>query len=747
MKRIITFLLFIAMVMNMFGQANDAANLEKYWYYRQRLKDNFLFLSNTNEAGSNIPVDRIVPNVQYVNGNVEVAEIQEIEWDDCNGALPYYIMLLATEYKLLKKYAYAIPANTTAAAQTLSELNNAIKALKRLDLEVDGVINGVYRRTDIKYLERNDLNRSSSVLGEHFDLVDYFDNISGTEQLIKYDFAEKFTNNQDLEDKYLPEVWPTKLSLNEGYDKYNSFDNITKFIEAEAIVYELLDGEGYEAFQLRNALHNLVKPMIENMYHPNEPRKLFDRNAIGDWSGFMRRTWYLEDPDLTPSFLPKNLIPIDCGGGADPYTYLTSYGFAKSAKRFNLDYDGTDFSAYFFKRAMNADLKFVELQYYEVSYACDNQKDTIVYVVGEDGSRLSPNPSYRFFCGSRTEKYLHKEEIIDFLKPPSMWMLRSLVATNDISGSYIGLPLHQNQRPYYFLKNAGNNYSKELEQYPLIWSILNTKKFISNYDRYNIGSLLNIAPACGPYNIMYEDDYGTRKFEYKVYEWSCPNRFIWPELNGIEGTTDTGWKRSGYFNGIDYMVLHNLYWLTKIDQDEFTTSYDDYEVLDDYTNVSSESASVIARYSVTMSSGFKVTISGDYKYLVTTNPDMRTGYDQDVPFEVINVENYETTCECDPIYKEEDVFETIEKSAFVTPTSSEKSIDELILDVFPNPSEGNLTVTCNENLDNIMVLDATGNIKLEFGNLDAEKHTFTIEHLADGLYIIKARTYNGYEKV
>ena len=37
----------------------------------------------------------------------------------------------------------------------------------------------------------------------------------------------------------------------------------------------------------------------------------------------------------------------------------------------------------------------------------------------------------------------------------------------------------------------------------------------------------------------------------------------WKSGGSIEAANKDGWKRHGYYNGIDYMLLHNLYWLTK----------------------------------------------------------------------------------------------------------------------------------------------------------------------------------------
>ena len=133
---------------------NELGNIKKYWDYRKRLKDGFIFLSDNDEYGSNIPVDREVKNIKVIDGEIIVNDkIDTMVWDDCNGALPYYIILLATEYKILKTYPdYNI--NNIDAKSTLNELKNAIKALKRLDRYADGIENGVFRRSDILYIEK-----------------------------------------------------------------------------------------------------------------------------------------------------------------------------------------------------------------------------------------------------------------------------------------------------------------------------------------------------------------------------------------------------------------------------------------------------------------------------------------------------------------------------------------------------------------------------------------------------------------
>lgn len=76
-------------------------------------------------------------------------------------------------------------------------------------------------------------------------------------------------------------------------------------------------------------------------------------------------------------------------------------------------------------------------------------------------------------------------------------------------------------------------------------------------------SLMNQAPPNGPFNygVDYEPDpdsplYYEHWQEY-TYEWSASNRFVWPQRRG-NGTSEFF---TGEYNGLDYMLLYNLYGL------------------------------------------------------------------------------------------------------------------------------------------------------------------------------------------
>lgn len=697
MKKIITFLLFIAVTLNLFAQfANEQANLEKYWLYRQRLKENFLFLSNNNEYGSNIPVSRIKPNVVETSlGVFSIRHVEYLDWDDCNGALPYYIILLATEYKLLKKYANSYNNNNALAAQTLNELWNAIRAVERLDMFADGSVNGVFMRSDLC-----EMNRDNAIKPEYIPLVSHFDNLNVNDDLVKIDYREK---NWD------------KLSINYRKPRFNSQDNVLKFIEAEAVVRALLSDDP-ATNSARSKLYFLCKKMIENMYHPNEPRSFWDRDIIASSDAFMNRTWYLKNPDYNS--VPDSLLRAKNGGAGDAKTYATSYGYAKAAKRFGLNYQGTDNSYILFKMLMQIPIGlYSHMDFTKVYYSNCFSKYFLKFV-DVSGNHIPITIGVPAFVSCNETGRETKSEGIN-----SDWMVRTLAAINDTRPGI--------RTTYKYLTDLRENRAKPLEHLPMIWNIVyNNKSQITDSDRTYVGTLLNEAPRCGPLNIQLKD--GTCRFD--ALEWSSPNRFVWSNLNG----SDTTW-RHGYFNGIDYMVLHNLYWLTKVNASESASVYKDHIIENQQKNITSKSEHVYARYSVKLVSGFKVTGNPTYSFSAGTNPDMRTTYDANMPF---TKQNVDFCTECVPIFKDNPL-----KSASIDTIIQESAIDQTCVTVYPNPANNLITVSSNENIHSITVINSTGKVLYYFAEVNSEKLSFDISMLKQGIYIVKTIMHNGYEQI
>lgn len=105
-------------------------NMEKYWYYRYRLVNDFLIVGT--DCGNSIPASDRYRDISLPNGNTMV-------WDDATQHLGHYIATLAVEYKLLKM-------NSWSTKRTVEELFDAIDAFDRLDRDAEGYMSDIDHR-------------------------------------------------------------------------------------------------------------------------------------------------------------------------------------------------------------------------------------------------------------------------------------------------------------------------------------------------------------------------------------------------------------------------------------------------------------------------------------------------------------------------------------------------------------------------------------------------------------------------
>ncbi len=115
MKKIFLFLLLILLYCNA-----QYANLEKYWIYRERLKD---FMVGSGDKGCSIPFNRD-PGDSSSNNEPYIAT------GDAPWMIGYWIGTLALEYDMLSHNGYNV-------SQTKQDLYYAIEAINRLDYEAE----------------------------------------------------------------------------------------------------------------------------------------------------------------------------------------------------------------------------------------------------------------------------------------------------------------------------------------------------------------------------------------------------------------------------------------------------------------------------------------------------------------------------------------------------------------------------------------------------------------------------------
>ncbi len=101
------------------GATQDEQALNTYWHYRYRLVKYFMTLGS--DVGMSIPADIRNAGDDAVGGNMQ--------WTDGPRLIGWYLETLATEYKLLKNNG----ATSTQLQETVTELFYALHALYRLD--------------------------------------------------------------------------------------------------------------------------------------------------------------------------------------------------------------------------------------------------------------------------------------------------------------------------------------------------------------------------------------------------------------------------------------------------------------------------------------------------------------------------------------------------------------------------------------------------------------------------------------
>ncbi|MCD4723683.1 MAG: T9SS type A sorting domain-containing protein [Bacteroidales bacterium] len=122
-------------------------NLEKYWHFRENLKTEFMYYTNSayTTPGANI----VAENVKYLEFMPYNQGPEFVRWADAPFIHGHYLGVLALEYYLLKE-------NRQDVTETLNELAQALYTYVRLDLSAETVwgwnathYNGFFLRDDV----------------------------------------------------------------------------------------------------------------------------------------------------------------------------------------------------------------------------------------------------------------------------------------------------------------------------------------------------------------------------------------------------------------------------------------------------------------------------------------------------------------------------------------------------------------------------------------------------------------------
>lgn len=126
MKKYIACFLFSFISFSSFAQYSFQKEKDKYWVYRERLK-NFMVRSHGSVCKG---CDIIANSRDHNNSNID-----EINWDDTPWFIGYWIGTLAMEYQLLT--AAGLSSTSNEVMQTKEDLYGAIQSINRLDWEAE----------------------------------------------------------------------------------------------------------------------------------------------------------------------------------------------------------------------------------------------------------------------------------------------------------------------------------------------------------------------------------------------------------------------------------------------------------------------------------------------------------------------------------------------------------------------------------------------------------------------------------
>ncbi|MBR6082944.1 MAG: hypothetical protein IKP62_08470 [Salinivirgaceae bacterium] len=175
-KRFGVISLFVFAVCFSYAQSPQR-NLEKYWHYRDRLRERFVVVSqDVEEEGVNIPAGDIFGDT--------------VSWSDGNSIMSHYLSLLSTELWLLK-------TNGQDYSQTLAELYYAMLALERLDLYSESH----WRRFDGKLK----MNAKDSMTAIHN--IEIINDLGRTPVLSERTPLPSDINGMHLRDDVTPAFW------------------------------------------------------------------------------------------------------------------------------------------------------------------------------------------------------------------------------------------------------------------------------------------------------------------------------------------------------------------------------------------------------------------------------------------------------------------------------------------------------------------------------------------------------------
>jgi len=707
--------IFITLSFNLFlifpllGQ-NQMANLEKYWKYRQELRDKFIVISgNVEEPGVNIPA----ADIHYYGKKPYVG------WGDGNSNMSHYLSMLATELWLLKN-------NNQDYSTTLKELYYAMLAMERLDL---------YSEQNFRKQENkgNSVNPSTDINGFHSR-----DDVSQA-------FWDKYSSHFPVGD--FVSCYKREYS-DKIYDI--SQDNIYHNMEGLALVARLVGTENVGSipvtFQTNHIPNYLTSKGIKNGNTVNF--SLWAKDFIKRYIKVLQNSkvrfimgvpthWYLENP------VTGNLVEDGSGKDLDMATFYgrgaIHVGNAIVGENLGT-YDGIggeDYSKKIFKDLFEqhaVDLSDIRVLTLEVAVAGALALPTA-------GLSIVTLPAYILIHG----KWQKVDKIItDYYK------IHSLACVGNVSGASTFTSLYNYLLSYNPKKvcypGTGTRHFPIYEHFPLMYlalhdpncEIMNMNNSLYNPSQLLYEHLLNIAPFNGCW------DNGR-------FEWSSTSRCVWPESL----TQNNG--QNIQYSGLDYMMLHNLFYIAFHKQDLKTLFIDQnspanlrkenvsYGTIVTSASILADNVTYAANNGIAMRPGFST--AGKTNFSAKIQP--RSGYYNGSLYKIIPFNNGGSGLKSDtpPVDLEDleelraillDLLPPADDEQYELPLELEViANEETNIAIFPNPTDGVFRIQANGGIINaVEIKNVQGITVFKEENLSENETVVDFSTQPPGAYLV-----------
>jgi hypothetical protein len=643
-------------------------------------------------------------NVENMGVNIPAVEIDygrnKISWGDGNTNMSHYLSVLATELWLLKN-------NNQDYSTTLKELYYAMLALERMDLYSEASlrwkanygywIHGVWVRTGVVYPDI-DIN------GFHIrdDVSDSFWNNYRSH----FDVANFGSVYKGVGDETMEEI---------------SQDNIFHNMEGLALIAKLIGTESISGIPA-NFVNNTIPNRLSSLGIQNGSTINFSMWA----QDFVKRyISYMQSSGVLIKYIGIGIITTHWALHNPITNQLVKEGSGSDL----------DLCAFYHRGVI------------KTGQAITGQNLRVYDGLGS----TDENFYNELFRNHRVELNTDNSPVIKFLFgriyidiPFDNYKLSSLSLNENVLGSET-FSILRDHRDHYNPMNTG--HFPIYEHFPLLYLTLHDPNYnvmaisdnVYTSDQTLYENLLNLAPACGP-------------ISNGVYEWSSTSRCVWPEDLGKKASENIE------YSGLDYMMLHNLYYIAFRKEDfktlSITTNYTNQTIgrfggkVEASNSITGGNVTYLGSNSIVLKPGFTASIGTTFEAKIYQRPN---NYNANL-FKTIPVLDCKSTLKSTNLYNVTDnnaIHEFFDPTKIVNQnvTIADISIeDESTLSVFPNPNNGIFSISLNNSLLplNFEIVSVDGIIVYK-GTLTMPMEQIDVSNLSKGIYLIyfydKNKTY------